>query len=251
MPSDAADRHLASAYGRLLTLLADSPHVDVFLDQLVRVATEVVAPAVGCGLTMRRDGGAFTVASSGDLAAQGDEIQYGADEGPCLEALRQGQVVEVLDLRTDDRWCDYREHALRLGVASSLSLPVTVDGEVVGALNLYATEPHAFTERARRQALAFTDQGSAALSVILRQADQALLHRQLNDAMVSRSVIDQALGVVMGQQRCTAAEAFALLRKASQHRNRKLRDVAAEIITQVSGKSPQPAPEFVPPRQQS
>ncbi|WP_433280597.1 GAF and ANTAR domain-containing protein [Micromonospora sp. CA-244673] len=251
MPSDTADRHLASAYGRLLTLLADSPHVDVFLDQMVRVATEVVAPAVACGLTVRRDDGAFTVASSGDLAAQGDEIQYGADEGPCLEALRQGQVVEVFDLRDDDRWCGYREHALRLGIVSSLSLPMTVDGETVGALNLYATRARAFTDTARRQALAFTDQGSAALGVILRQADQTLLHRQLTDAMASRSVIDQALGVVMGQQRCTAAEAFTLLRQASQHRNRKLRDVAAEIITQVSGASPQPAPGFVPPRQLS
>ncbi|WP_172875900.1 GAF and ANTAR domain-containing protein [Micromonospora inositola] len=247
--SDAAESHLASAYGRLLTLVADSPHVDVFLDQVVRVAAEVVTPAVACGLTVRRDGGAFTVASSGDLAARGDEIQYGADEGPCLEALRRGRVVEVVDLREDTRWCRYREHALRLGVVSSLSLPMTVDGETVGALNLYATQPAAFTDTARRHAVAFTDQGAAALTVILRQADHALLHQQLTDAMTSRSVIDQALGVLMGQQRCTATEAFSLLRQASQHRNRKLRDVAAEIIKQVSGESPQPAPGFAVPRQ--
>jgi GAF domain-containing protein len=249
--SDAAESHLASAYGRLLTLLADAPHVDVFLDQVVRVAAEVVTPAVACGLTVRRDGGACTVASSGELAAQGDEIQYGADEGPCLEALRSGRIVEVVDLREDVRWRRYREHALRLGIASSLSLPMTVDGETIGALNLYATHRAAFTDTARRHAVAFTDQGTAALAVILRQADQDLLHRQLTDAMASRSVIDQALGVLMGQQRCTATEAFALLRQASQHRNRKLRDVAAEIITQVSGEAPQPAPGFVVPRQQS
>jgi GAF domain-containing protein len=234
-----------------LALLADSPHVDRFLDQIVRVAVEVVTPAVGCGLTVRRDGGAFTVASSGGLAAQGDEIQYGADEGPCLEALRQGQVVEVFDLREDGRWSRYREHALRLGIVSSLSLPMTVDRETVGALNLYPTQPRAFTDPARRQALAFTDQGSAALGVILRQADQALLHQQLADAMASRSVIDQALGVIMGQQRCTATQAFTLLRQASQNRNRKLRDVAVEIITQVTGEFPQPAPGFVAPRQGS
>jgi GAF domain-containing protein len=249
--SEAAESHLASAYGRLLALLADAPHVDVFLDHVVRVAAEVVIPAVACGLTMRRDGGAFTVASSGDLAARGDEIQYGADEGPCLEALRRGHLVEVVDLREDGRWCRYREHALRLGIVSSLSLPMTVDGETVGALNLYATQPAAFTDTARRHAEAFTDQATGALTVILRQADQALLQQQLTDAMASRSVIDQALGVLMGQQRCTATEAFGLLRKASQHRNRKLRDVAAEIITQVSGESPQPAPGFVVPRQHS
>ncbi|WP_167544471.1 GAF and ANTAR domain-containing protein [Micromonospora chersina] len=246
--SGSADPSLASAYGRLLALLADSPHVDVFLDQIVRVAAEVVAPAVACGLTVRGDGGAMTVASSGDLAAQGDEIQYGADEGPCLAALRQGQVVEVTDLRDDRRWRGYREHALRLGILSSLSLPVTVDRETVGALNLYATQPHAFGDTAHRHALAFTEQASVALTVILRQTDQALLHQQLTDAMASRSVIDQALGVIMGQQRCTATEAFTLLRQASQNRNRKLRDVAAEIITQVTGESPQRAPGFVTPR---
>lgn len=247
MVSDAPASPLASAYGQLLNLLADSPHVDVFLDQVVRVATEVVAPAVACGLTVRQDGGAGTVSASGDLAAQADEIQYGADEGPCLHALRSGTIVEVADLREDERWPRYREHALQLGIASSLSLPMSIDGETVGALNLYATERAAFDEPARRHAMAFTDQATAALAVILRQADQTLLHQQLTDAMASRSVIDQALGVLMGQQRCTATEAFALLRQASQHRNRKLRDVAVEIIRQVSGASPQPAPRFVHP----
>ncbi|MFR9777042.1 GAF and ANTAR domain-containing protein [Micromonospora sp. MS34] len=247
--SPAADSHLASAYGRLLALLAESPIVDVFLDHVVRVATEVVSPAVACGLTMRRDDGAFTVASSHELAAHADEIQYGADEGPCLEALRRERLVEVVDLREDGRWRRYREHALRLGIVSSLSLPMTVDHETIGALNLYATEPAAFTETARRHALAFTGQATAALTVILRQADQAVLHQQLTDAMASRSIIDQALGVLMGQQRCTAKDAFALLRKASQHRNRKLRQVAAEIVRQVTGEAPQPAPEFVSRRQ--
>lgn len=249
--SGAVESRLVSAYERLLTLLAYSPDVDVFLDQVVRVAAEVVKPAVACGLTVRRDGGAFTAASSDDLAARADEIQYGADEGPCLDALRRSRIVEVTDLREDDRWCRYREHALQLGIASSLSLPVAVDGETVGALNLYATSPAAFTEAARRHAVAFTTQGATALSVILRQADQALLHQQLTDAMASRSVIDQALGVLMGQQRYTASEAFALLRQASQNRNRKLRDVAAKIITQVTGESPQPAPDFIVPRQNS
>ncbi|MFC4020819.1 GAF and ANTAR domain-containing protein [Micromonospora sp. GCM10011542] len=249
--SDAVQSQLASAYSRLLTLLADSSDVDVFLDEMVRVAAEVVSPAVACGLTVRRDNGAFTVASSDALAARSDEIQYGADEGPCLDALRLGHVVEVVDLRDDERWPSYREHALRHGIRGSLSLPLTVDGETVGALNLYATRPQAYTDDARRHATAFADQCAAALTIILRQADQALLHQQLADAMASRSVIDQALGVLMGQQRCTATAAFAFLREASQHRNRKLRDIAAEVITQVTGESPHPTPEFVAPRQPS
>jgi AmiR/NasT family two-component response regulator len=70
------------------------------------------------------------------------------------------------------------------------------------------------------------------------------VQHQLADALVSSSVIDQAIGILMGQQRCAASAAFDLLRQASQHRNRKLRDIAAEIVTSVSGEPPQPRPPF-------
>jgi len=75
---------------------------------------------------------------------------------------------------------------------------------------------------------------------------QAQTQSQLAEAMVSSSVIDQAIGILMAQQRCTAADAFDLLRQASQNRNHKLRDIAAEIITKVSGAPPQPRPPFKP-----
>jgi AmiR/NasT family two-component response regulator len=80
--------------------------------------------------------------------------------------------------------------------------------------------------------------------VSLRQVRQARVQHQLADAMVSSSVIDHAIGILMGRQRCTATVAFDLLRKASQHRNRKLRDIAAELVTTVSGAPPQPRPGF-------
>jgi ANTAR domain len=80
--------------------------------------------------------------------------------------------------------------------------------------------------------------------VSLRQVRPAEVQHQLADALVSSSVIDQAIGILMGQQRCTASAAFDLLRQASQHRNRKLRDIAAEIVTNVSGEPPQPRPPF-------
>jgi GAF domain-containing protein len=186
------------------------------------------------------------VSSSDELAAQVDEIQYGADEGPCLDALRRGAVVEVDDLTREDRWSGYRGHAVAHGIVSSLSLPLAVDGRPVAALNLYAKQPDAFRGAARQHAEAFAAQCAAALALVLRQADQAQLHRQLTEAMTARSVIDQAIGILMGQQRCTAEGVFDLLRQASQHRNRKLREVAGDIITNVTGQPPQPPPEFRP-----
>jgi len=82
------------------------------------------------------------------------------------------------------------------------------------------------------------------LTVSLRQVRHARVQHQLANALVSSSVIDQAIGILMGQERCTATAAFDILRKASQHRNRKLRDIAAELVTAVSGAPPQPRPGF-------
>jgi hypothetical protein len=235
---------LASAYGQLLGLLVEAPEIDAVLDKMVGLAAEVVTPAVACGVTVRRDGRPFTAATSNELAARVDEMQYGSDEGPCLDALRHGVVVQVDDLSHEVRWDSYRPHAVAHGVRSSLSLPLTVEGETLAALNLYSVTPAVFGGPHRECAEAFADKSAAALTVSLRQVRHARVQYQLAEAMVSSSVIDQAIGILMGQQRCTATAAFDILRKASQHRNRKLREIAAELVTTVSGAPPQPRPSF-------
>jgi GAF domain-containing protein len=158
--------------------------------------------------------------------------------------MRSGGVVQVDDLSQDERWDSYRPHAVTNGVMSSLSLPLKVDGESLGALNLYSATPAAFAGQQRAQAQEFAAQCAAALTLSLRQLRQLQVQNQLAEALVSNSVIDQAIGILMSQQRCTAATAFDLLRQASQNRNRKLRDIAADIITNVSGQPPQPRPGF-------
>jgi GAF domain-containing protein len=238
------DQSPSAASSELLSLLSNGLHLDVFLDRAAQLAAQVVTPTASCGITLRRDGQPFTVATSDTLAAQVDEVQYGRDQGPCLDSLRQGIVVQVDDLTHEDRWDGYPVHALAHGVISSLSMPLQVGGHTVAALNLYSQQPAMFDGPARRHAEAFADQCAAALTLALRQVDQAELQQQLLEAVGSRSVIDQAIGILMGQQRCTAATAFDLLRQASQHRNRKLRDIAADIITSVTGQPPQPPPAF-------
>jgi GAF domain-containing protein len=245
--SNTSDPMAAAASLQLLSLIVEAPELDTFLDKVASLAAEVVTPAAGAGITMYRDGQPFTAATSNDLAAQVDEIQYGTDEGPCLDALRTGTVVLVDDLTQDERWTRYRPHAIAHGVMSSLSVPLHVDGQTVGALNLYGGTRAVFTNDARRRADVFVAQTATALTVMLRRLRDAEIHTQLAESIVSHSIIDQAIGILMAQQRCTATTAFNLLRSASQNRNRKLRDVAAAIITNVSGEPPQPRPGFVPP----
>ena len=130
--------------GELLALLASGGDLRSFLDDLVHLAARQVPGAEACGLTLTRGGTGVTVASTGPLAERADEGQYEVDTGPCLESMRTGTVVRVDDMATEDRWTPYPARAAELGVRSSLSLPLVVEGRNSGALNLYATEPRAF-----------------------------------------------------------------------------------------------------------
>jgi GAF domain-containing protein len=187
---------------------------------------------------------AVDVASSDPQAAALDESQYAAASGPCLYALESGEIVSIPDLDTEPRWPGYVATARGQGLRSSLSLPLSVDEVTVAAMNLYSfTETEVFEVRVQRRAEVFAALAAGSLQVAFgRAADQQLMG-QLEQALASRTVIDQAQGILMGQQ-CTAEQAFALLRMRSQSSQIKLRDVAIDLIARVSGQPPQAGPAF-------
>ncbi|MFG1923200.1 GAF and ANTAR domain-containing protein [Cryptosporangium sp. NPDC048952] len=232
-PAPLAD--VSSAF----SLATEAPALREYLERVVVLASHVVDPAAACSLTIHRDDQPFTAATSAELAARADEVQYDVDEGPCLEALSTGRTIHVDDLATDPRWPRYRMPALAHGVASSLSLPLRADGHTVAALTLYSPQACAFTAPARQLAEVSAAQCTAALALALRYAAPSQVQEQQNAALASRSIVDQALGILMGQQLCTDTRAFQLLREAAQHRNRKLSDVAADVISRVTGQRPQ------------
>jgi GAF domain-containing protein len=235
-PTAGGPRDTLSA---LQSLLLSTPDVEQFLAEVTRLAADSVTSPASVGVTTASESGLRTVAASDERAALVDEEQYGDGEGPCLEALRVGKFIEVEDQLIDDRWPAYRDKAVELGVRCSLSYPLTVQDRVVGALNVYGFErPHGFTEEDRQGVATFATQAATALAVAMRFAKQAEISEQLEVALTSRSVIDQAIGVLMGQQRCDADTAFALLRSHSQNNNRKLRDVAIDLITRITGQPP-------------
>ena len=124
-----------------------------------------------------------------------------------------------------------------------------MDGEkTLGALNLYSRSAHAFGPDKRGLARDFARQASTALTLVARRARQQALEDQLRDALATRAVIDQALGIIMGQQRITSKDAFAMLRETSQAQNRKLAEVAVDLIETVTGHPPQPPRPFTDPR---
>jgi GAF domain-containing protein len=214
----------------LVALLASAGDLNDFLGDLVHLAVHQTPGARACGLTLARSDGAVTISCTGPLAEQADERQYQLDDGPCLEAMRAGAVVRVEDMLGEQRWGDYPSLAAQVGVRSSLSLPLTVEGRSRGALNLYSTEPGAFGSEDVAVAARWAGQAAGALAVALRIADGDEKAEQLRGGLDTRTVIGQAVGLLMAQERCTAEQAFALLKHSSQRRNVKLREVAAGLV---------------------
>jgi len=231
---------LGELVGSLQTLLLSTHDLQSFLEGVATVASNVVEPPASCGITTAHDGQHATVATSDARAAQVDQVQYETGTGPCLETLATGHPVEVLDQRYDARWPAYAERSVELGVRCSLSIPLKIEGDrTLGALNVYGYDrPREFGADERRRVELFAAQASTAITLAMQRAEQQSLAHQLETALLSRSVIDQAIGVLMAQEACPADQAFALLRKHSQNTNRKLRDVATDVVTRLTGHPP-------------
>ena len=124
----------------------------------------------------------------------------------------------------------------------SLSVPVSHGAQVLAALNLYSRAPRSFTPVERDRARGFADRAAGGVAIALKLARRAELTDDLQAALAGRAIIDQALGIIMGQRRCSADEAFAVLREVSQTGNIKLREVAARLITVTTGQPPRTEP---------
>jgi len=171
-----------------------------------------------------------TAVSTGEPALSLDEVQYGAGDGPCLQAAREGVVVQIVDNRTDDRWPDYVPAAVERGCLSSLSLPLPLHEAVSGGVNLYAREADAFDAASRDFAQRFTTYAAVVAGNMLVYESALDRARNLEAAIASRAVIDQAKGILMERFKLTPDQAFQALSRVSMETNTKVREVAARFV---------------------
>ncbi|MEV0126181.1 GAF and ANTAR domain-containing protein [Streptomyces sp. NPDC050703] len=236
------------ALAQLQSLLLGSDRLEEFLQELVVLAADLLPVRVHCSITLAARGRLRTAAASDELVRRADQEQYDRGEGPCLEALRTGEIHAVGDMRGSVRFPVFAERALLIGLRSSLALPLTPPGRCgTGVMNLYADEPDSFSGSVRDQAAVFAGHAAGALGVAHKIAEQTRFSEDLQTALASRTRIDQAIGILMAQRRCTAPRAFEILARASQNRNKKVRDLAALLITEVSGAPPAPLTPLEPP----
>ncbi|MEV3852953.1 GAF and ANTAR domain-containing protein [Streptomyces sp. NPDC050095] len=234
--TDHADSRNPLDTAALYRSLAESDGLDGFLQDLTERAAHVVRPGV-CSVTLRRADRLDTVAVSEGLVTGLDQLQYEAGTGPCVTAARECVEQHAPDLAAEHRWGAFPAEARERGVRSMLAVPLTLDHGAYGALNFYAREPDAFHDH-RERARSLAAQASGAVAVALRIEHERETGLGLRTAMLSRGVIDQAVGVVMARRRCDAGTALAVLRRRSQDENVKLRDLCVQLLTEVGGTPP-------------
>ena len=173
-----------------------------------------------------------TVVHTGELALDLDETQYERGHGPCLNAARTGELTEIADTRSESRWPDYTRRAAERGNLSSLSIPLPIDpdAEVTGALNIYARRPKAFDDASRSVATRFAPYAAVATGNLYAYQSARDMADNLQNALASRAVIDQAKGILIERHKLTADQAFQMLAQASMNANRKVRDVADHLV---------------------
>jgi GAF domain-containing protein len=184
-------------------------------------------------VSLLRDGEATTAAATDDHAIEIDRAQYGAGEGPCLEAAKTGEVVRLTVAELRDKWPDFVTAAGRAAVASYLSAPLFIDSEYHGSLNLYGKKPHGFGESDAALLELYTTAAETVLRTARRYLQAQEQTEQLHQALTSRAVIDQAKGIVMAAHRIPADEAFMLLVEQSQKQNVKVRVLAQQLIDDI------------------
>lgn len=213
------------------TLVTDDVNLSAALGRVAGTGCSLVANCAGASITIIEAGRAITVGSSGELAQSLDDAQYAADDGPCLSAARGGLMVRMANASGEGRWPRFTATALEKGVQSSLSVPLTLSRQdTVGGFNVYGGEQGGFTPEDEQLCRSFANQASVVVSNVQAYWAAFDLSNNLSKAMESRATIEQAKGILMSTQRVGADVAFELLRQRSQSENRKLRDVADDVV---------------------
>lgn len=216
---------LADQLGILARSLEHAGGLPQTLDAIVHAAVAMVPGCEHASISQvlrRRE--VFTVASTDDLPIAVDQVQYETAQGPCLDTLFERRTAWLPDLTTEKRWPEFSRRAAELGARSMLSLQLFVVGEDLGALNLLSEHVDAFDDESEQVGRLFATHSAIAMA-------GARLGEQLRASADTRNIIGQAQGVLMERFNISSDRAFEVLVRHSQGTNRKLRDIAYELVT--------------------
>lgn len=238
-PVDATE--VAAAFADMAESLARGNDIPTFMTEVLGHVRAVLGVAATGVLLLDADGGLQSARSSPVEAVLLDSVQVEHDQSPGRDCVRAGYAVAVPDLRrTGDRWPRFAQLCHRVGIGAADALPIGHSTAVLGALMLYRTAPGSLSADAGRIGRAFAQATGAALRLLRSIEHDATVMGQLEHALHSRVVIEQAKGMVAVQHHVSIDRAFATLRAHARHNNTPLTELCHAITTGVVGP---PAPE--------
>lgn len=235
---------VSEALTSLHTLLSAGESLDEALQEVARNAVGAVAEADAVSITSLSGTQPRTVACTDDFVLALDDQQYRAG-GPCVEAARSGQPLRLAMEDTMQRWPDFVSAAQAAGVRATLSIPLVIatekgqgDDELVGSVNAYSRSISEFDAVDEKLLSLYTGVACQAIATARRWQSMSDTVGQLEDALVSRSDIDQAKGALRVLNGGSADDAFATLVERSQRENTKLRVIAQRVVQELSRRLP-------------
>jgi len=204
--------------------------VDTALGELGNSLTAVLGLA-GSGVTLAKDGKLELATTVSPRIAELEKVQTNSQAGPCMDAFQTGEVVAVSDLsEVSDRWPEYCVVAKRLGMISVAGIPMSLQDEAVGAVNLYADGPRDWSKEDLDVAVAMAAMATGYLVNASKLHQQEQLNEQLQQALGSRVIIEQAKGVIASTNGVSVDEAFLRIRRHARSHNAAVRAVAEAIV---------------------
>lgn len=220
-----SDLPTAAAIARAVDEINQSRTVEELLDAIVHATRSSLPAFEHVSVSERRsDGTIETRSGTGQLVWDLDGLQYDLGEGPCVDAIEHEPVVVVEHLRHDQRWPRYIPAAAQRGVLAQVGVQLFARGRHVGGLNLYSTEHEEVDQESVETARLLAGHVSIVLGHVREE-------HHLNQAIQTRKVIGQAIGILMERYRIDEDRAFQFMLRASQSGNIKLRDIAQELVT--------------------
>lgn len=229
----AEDEDLRGSLTALGQLSSRELELEALLTRVATYAVQAIPGADGAGLTLLEHGRSNTIVATATFVSEIDDIQYSLNQGPCVSAAAEAVTIRSGSLGGDQRWPQFGGRVARLGVHSVVSLPLITPDGVVGAMNVYAHNKHAFDDRAAELGEIFAVPAAIAVQNAQLLADTQRLVTRMQTALHDRSIVDRAIGIMISRSGGTADQAMERLRALSQNEHHKLSVVADQLVQEA------------------
>lgn len=235
MPRPQSEQELAEAFAEITRVLLAEPDVQHTLDKMCHWLVGTVEGCDHAVVTLVTAHGFDSTASSDEVGPAVDAIQFEADEGPCVQAIREHMTLHVDDLTSETRWPKFSRRASETtGVRSMLAFRLFLSEDTLGSLNLYSKQPRAFTDESVAVGTIFATHAAVALRAAQARENLA----QLRQVLQGRELVAQAKGILMGRRGISSEAALEMLCRSAERLKIELRELARRVVQGEEAKGP-------------